>query len=72
MSNQSNDKELKVVFAPGCFDDFEGTPEELQELIAQIHQMANDGTMMDQAEPVSDDEAEEVMRRVAENLMRRQ
>lgn len=72
MSNQNNDEKLKVVFAPGCFDEFDGTPEELQELVAQIHQMAEDGSIMDQAEPVSDEEAAEVMRRVAQNLMNRQ
>ena len=36
-------KELKVEFAPGCFDDFDGTQDELQELIAHIRQMASDG-----------------------------
>jgi phosphate uptake regulator len=32
-------KELKVVFAPGCFDNFEGTQEELDEMVADIHKM---------------------------------
>ena len=27
-------KPPEIVFAPGCFDNFEGTQEELQELIA--------------------------------------
>lgn len=36
-----NDKDddqpkLKLVFAPGCFDDFDGTQEELDTLIAEI------------------------------------
>ena len=26
-------KEIKVMFAPGCFDDFEGSQEELDSLI---------------------------------------
>lgn len=29
---------LKVVFAPGCFDSFEGTQEELDELMLEIQQ----------------------------------
>ena len=29
-------KEMKVTFAPGCFDDFDGTQEELDEMIAEI------------------------------------
>ncbi len=32
-------KKIKVTFAPGSFDNFEGTQEELDELVAQIHQL---------------------------------
>lgn len=32
----TQDKKTKVVFMPGCFDSFEGTQEELDELIASI------------------------------------
>jgi len=32
-------KPVKVIFEPGCFDDFEGTQEELDELVAEIHTM---------------------------------
>lgn len=32
----------KIVFAPGCFDDFVGTQEELDELIADITQQLID------------------------------
>ena len=38
---------FRVEFAPGCFDDFDGTEEELQSMIALIHQMAADGTIFD-------------------------
>ena len=51
-----NEKKPEIVFAPGCFDNFDGTQEELQELIASIHQMAEDGTLFDNSEPVDDDE----------------
>jgi len=30
---------MKIVFEPGCFDDFEGTQEELDELVAEIQSM---------------------------------
>jgi hypothetical protein len=33
------DKELKIEFAPGCFDSFEGSQEELNELIAELKNM---------------------------------
>jgi len=47
---------LKIVFAEGCFDDFDGTPEELAEMVAEIHKMAQDGTIMDGAVPLNDEE----------------
>jgi len=52
--------ELKVVFAEGCFDNFDGTPDELAEMIAEIHRMAADGTIMDNATPLDDDQIEEL------------
>jgi len=30
---------IKVTFAPGCFDNFEGSQEELDQLVAQIKDM---------------------------------
>lgn len=54
-------KKPEVVFAPGCFDSFEGTQEELQELIAHIHQIVEDGTLAENSRPLSDDEAEEIV-----------
>lgn len=32
-------KEIKISFAPGAFDQFEGTQEELDQMIAEIHEM---------------------------------
>jgi hypothetical protein len=34
-----NKKHLKVEFAPGAFDNFEGTQEELEELVSEIQNM---------------------------------
>lgn len=53
-------KPPEVVFAPGCFDNFEGSQEELQDLIAHIHQMVNDGTLMENSEPLTAEEEEAV------------
>jgi alkanesulfonate monooxygenase SsuD/methylene tetrahydromethanopterin reductase-like flavin-dependent oxidoreductase (luciferase family) len=55
------DQKLKVVFAEGCFDNFDGTPEELAELLAEIHKMAEDGTIMDGAIPLTDEEELELL-----------
>ena len=58
-------KELKVVFAPGCFDNFDGTQEELQELIAQLHQAAQDGSLLRDAEPLdlTENELDEMLKK---------
>jgi hypothetical protein len=42
-------KKLKVEFAPGAFDQFEGTQEELDEIIAEITRMAESGEMEENA-----------------------
>jgi hypothetical protein len=36
-------KDLKIEFAPGCFDNFEGTQEELDELMSSITEMFRTG-----------------------------
>ena len=36
-------KPTKIEFAPGCFDNFEGTQEELDGLIAEIQRMFESG-----------------------------
>lgn len=38
-------KPMKLEFAPGCFDNFEGTQEELDELMAEIQRMFESGEM---------------------------
>ena len=38
-------KALKIEFAPGCFDNFEGTQEELDEMIAEINKMFESGEL---------------------------
>lgn len=54
------DKKPEIVFAPGCFDNFDGTQEELQDMIAQIHQMLEDGTLLENSDPLSDEESEAI------------
>lgn len=41
-------KNIKLTFAPGAFDNFEGTQEELDELIATLQQMAESGELIEQ------------------------
>lgn len=46
------DKKIKIEFAPGCFDNFDGTQEELDELIAEITRMAESGEMFENSRPL--------------------
>jgi hypothetical protein len=47
-------KKVVVEFAPGCFDDFDGTQEELDSLIEEIKRMAESGEMFENSQPVED------------------
>lgn len=42
-------KTPEIIFAPGCFDSFEGTQEELDEMIAEIKRMAESGELFEQS-----------------------
>lgn len=55
------EQKLKVVFAEGCFDNFEGTPEELADLVAEIHRLVDSGEFFDKAEQLSEEEAEKLL-----------
>ena len=59
-----------VKFAPGCFDDFDGTEEELQSMIALIHQMAADGTIFDNSEPISEEEEQKILEKLQNRSLR--
>lgn len=45
-------KELEIVFAPGCFDSFEGSQAELDEMIAEITQMIKSGKILENSQPL--------------------
>ena len=49
------EKKIQVEFAPGCFDDFDGTQQELDELVAEIQRMANSGEMFENSTPVTEE-----------------
>ena len=49
-------KKPELLFAPGCFDNFEGTQEELDEMLAELHTMVENGTFMEGAEELTEEE----------------
>jgi len=59
---------LKIQFQPGCFDSFEGTQEELDEAIAMITKMFEDGTAQELAQEVDIDELMETDPEMAERI----
>ena len=66
----STDKEMKIEFAPGCFDSFEGTQEELDGLIAEIQRLVDTGEIFEKSRAIDlddlDDEDMEMLERFAE------
>lgn len=49
-----NKKPTQIFFAPGCFDNFEGTQQELDQLIADIQSMVETGEIFDRAVPLEE------------------
>ena len=64
-------KPTQIEFAPGCFDDFEGTQEELNELIADLKNMVTSGTLWENTLPVDDKDEEELIKLLAQKQARR-
>lgn len=61
-----------VVFMPGCFDRFEGTQEELEEIIEMIKSKVADGSIITEAHPLEDNDEmiEEIISRIEESTNR--
>lgn len=64
-----DDMKIRVEIAPGAFDNFEGTQEELDGLIAEINRLAETGELFAQSQPLNiDDMDEDEMLALAEAL----
>jgi hypothetical protein len=51
-------EDIKVVFAEGCFDNFEGTQEELDAFVAEINRMVESGEIFEKSQPIDIDNME--------------
>ena len=60
-------KDVEIVFVPGCFDSFEGTQEDLDNLIAEIGQLIQSGELFNNAVPI-DELSDEELRMFAEDV----
>ena len=63
-------KELEIKFAPGCFDGFEGTQEELDAMIADIRLAVESGELFDGSEELTDEAFDELPDEVKEQIIR--
>ncbi len=73
-SNMTDEnKPLKIEFAPGCFDNFDGTQEELDALVKEIQSMFENKTREEiEAEsiPMTDEEFDNLPEDVKAQLIR--
>ena len=53
-------KKMEIVFAPGCFDKFDGTQEELDNMMAEIQRMAESGELFEKSVPLSEETLQEM------------
>jgi hypothetical protein len=67
----NKDKKPEVVFAPGCFDQFEGTQEELDELIAEIHRLVDSGELFEKSVPLDIEDDEDTLDHIEEITSKR-
>jgi hypothetical protein len=49
-------KKVQITFAPGAFDSFDGTQEELDALVAEIERMAESGELEDNSIAIDSDD----------------
>ena len=56
----TENKKLKVVFAPGSFDNFDGTQEELDEMLAEIHRLVDSGELFERSTALTEDSFDEL------------
>lgn len=65
-------KPLEVVFAPGAFDTFDGTQEELDALMAEIQETFANMTPEEleaQSRPVDEDELAETLQEIMQQMI---
>jgi hypothetical protein len=55
-----NDKKIHIEFAPGAFDNWDGTQEELDAFVAEIQRLAESGELEELSVPLDDEGLEEL------------
>jgi len=66
-------KKMKIEFAPGAFDTFDGTQEELDALVAELERMAESGELEENSVALEDwDDLDDEDRAIIEEALERQ
>jgi len=60
---------VRIEFAPGAFDQFEGTQEDLDEMIAEIQRIFESGEFKEMSQPLNIDELMETDPEMAEKII---
>lgn len=63
-------EKLKIEFVPGCFDNFDGTQEELDELVAMITEMVEDGSIIENSKPMTESDFDDLPPEIQESIAR--
>ncbi len=63
------EQKMELEFAPGCFDEFEGTQEELDQLVAEIQRMFANGEFAERSQPVTEDSFQELSPAMQQKLI---
>ena len=69
-TDMDQNKTPKIVFAPGCFDNFEGTQEELDQLIQSIQEMVESGAIFEMAQPLSEVDLDSLPESLRQEVLR--
>ena len=70
----SDKKKVHITFAPGAFDNFDGTQEELDALMAEVQRLAESGELEEMSVPLDEDwdelseEDRELINQALENM----
>jgi hypothetical protein len=64
------DGTMKIHFAPGCFDEFEGTQEELDLAIAEITRLVESGEFIESSQVIDIDQDLEEDSEIAKSILK--
>lgn len=62
------EKKLEVKFAPGAFDNFDGTQEELDQMMIEIQRLVESGEIFAQSRPLTEEEFDELPDEIKQQL----